>query len=119
MTSPLPGGAQYANVILDSNGNGTAQCGPGRVREHWQISGVAVAVNTQNKEASCSVYIGSNPDRTSFVGNTITGSSGDTCGTAGIDIQPGQFVFAVWTGGDPGATATLTAFGTYTIGSPQ
>lgn len=118
MISPLPGGAQYASVTLDGNGNGTAQSGPGRVREHWQVSGAAVAVNTQNKEASCSIYIGSNADSTSFVGNTITGSSGDTCGCAGIDIQPGQFVFAIWEAGDPGSTGTLTVFGTYSIGSP-
>jgi hypothetical protein len=116
--APLPGGAQYGTAILNGSGNGTAQIGPSRVREHWQVSGAAVKVSTQEAEASCSLYVGSTVDSSTFVGNTITGSSGDTCGLAGIDIQPGQYVFAVWDGGDPGSTATLTVFGTFTIGTP-
>jgi hypothetical protein len=118
VTQPLPGGAQYGTVILDSSGNGTAQVGPSRVREHWQVSGAAVRVSTQNSQAACALSVGSSPDNSTFVGNTITGSSGDTCGLAGIDIQPGQYVFAVWTGGDPGATGYVTVFGTYSIGAP-
>lgn len=119
MTNPLPGGAQYATTTLTASGNGTAQIGPSRVREHWQVSAVAVSVATQVKEASCSVYIGTAVSPTTFVGNTATGSSGDTCGCGGIDIQPGMFIFAVWENGDAGEIATATVFGTYTIGSPS
>jgi hypothetical protein len=118
LTQPLPGGAQYASTVLSVSGNGTAQIGPSRVREHWQVSAVAVSVATQVKEASCSVYIGTSVGPTTFVGNTATGSSGDTCGCGGIDIQPGTFIYAVWDNGDSGETATMTVFGTYTIGSP-
>lgn len=117
--APFPGGAQYASTTLDASGNGTAQVGPARVREHWQVQAVGVAVETQAAQATCSVYIGTAVGATSFVGNTTTGSSGDTCGCGGIDIQPGQFIFAVWEGGDPGSVATATVFGTYSIGSPS
>jgi hypothetical protein len=119
LTQPLPGGAQHASVTLSGSGNGTAQIGPSRVREHWQVSAVAVSVATQTKEASCSVYIGTSVGPATFVGNTATGSSGDTCGCGGIDIQPGTLIFAVWENGDADETATITVFGTYTIGSPQ
>jgi hypothetical protein len=117
--NPFPGGAQYASVTLNGSGDGTAQLGPSRVREHWQIAAVGVSVATDNAEASCAIYIGSAIGGFSFVGNTATGSSGDTCGCGGFDIQPGQFVFAVWEGGDPQEQATMAIFGTYTIGSPQ
>jgi len=116
---PFPGGAQYVEVTLDDNGNGTAQIGPQRVREHWQVTGVGVSVATDVSQANCSVYIGSGPIPSNFVGNTITGSSGDTCNCGGIDIQPGQSIYAVWTGGDPGQIATMAVFGTYTIGQPS
>lgn len=115
---PFPGGAQYQSVTLDGSGNGTANLGPVRVREHWQIQGVGVKASSNVNEASCSIYIGTSVSEATFVGNTLTGSSGDTCGCAGMDIQPGQQVFAVWEGGDAGATATMTIFGTYSIGSP-
>jgi hypothetical protein len=115
---PFPGGAQYATTTLNSSGNGTASAGPTRVREHWQIQGVAVSVNTNVNEASCSIYIGTSVNQSTFVGNTVTGSTGDTCGCAGLDIQPGQQVFAVWVGGDDGSVATMTIFGTYSIGAP-
>jgi hypothetical protein len=116
---PFPGGAQYASITLNGSGGGTAQIGPTRVREHWQIQGVAVSVDSDINESACSIYIGTAVGQATFVGNTLTGSAGDTCGCAGMDIQPGQQVFAEWTGGDVGATATMTVFGTYSIGSPS
>ena len=37
------------------------------------------------------------------------------CGAAGQQIVLGQYVYAVWSGGQPGATATLTVNGTQEI----
>jgi hypothetical protein len=116
---PFAGGAQYATVTLNGSGNGTAVLGPQRVREHWQVNGVGVSVATAVNQAKCSIYIGTSPTANNFLGQTATGSSGDTCGAAGMDIQPGQSVFAVWTGGDAGQIATMAVFGTYSIGAPQ
>jgi hypothetical protein len=116
---PLPGGAQAVNVVLDVNGNGIAQLGPTRVREHWQVAGVGVKVGTAVKQAQCSVFIGPSLSSATFLSSTSLGSSGATCGVAGQDIQSGQLIFAQWTGGDAGATATMTVFGTYSIGVPS
>lgn len=116
---PFPGGAQFVSITLSNpGGNGTAQIGPQRVKEHWQITGVGVAVSTQMTQAQCSVYIGSTASAATFLGSTQNGSSGDTCAVANMDIQPGQYVFAVWSNGDAGSTATMTVFGTYSIGAP-
>lgn len=127
VSRPFPGGGQFASVTLDANGNGIAQLGPQRVREHWQVTNAAVKVAgtvLQNgmlvpkNQAQCSVYFGTALASSTFLGNTASGSTGDTCGV-GQDLQTGQSVFAQWNGGDPGAVATLTVFGTYSIGAPQ
>lgn len=116
---PLPGNPLTANVLLDVNGNGNIQIGPGRVREHWQVTSVGVSVATNKAEAQCSVNVGTPPANPSnFFGQTATGSTGDTC-AVGIDIQTGQFIMVTWTGGDPGELATATVYGTYTIGAPN
>jgi hypothetical protein len=104
---------------LDGNGDGTTSVGPSIVKEHWQPSAAVVSVATQTKQAQCSVYVGTSVQDGTLQGTTATGSSGDTCGFAGLDIQPGNRIWAVWTGGDPGSTATLVANGTRTIGAPE
>lgn len=109
---------QFTSVTLDGSGNGRAAIGPQRVKEHWQVASASVSVATNNAEASCSVYLGSTADATTFLSNTATGSSGDTCSISGIDMQPGMLVTAIWSGGDPGARATVVVKGTYTLGSP-
>ena len=104
------------STILDNNGNGSVSLGPVYVREHFQVTSASVQVSTANKEAQCSVYVGSTIISNTFFGTTQTGSTGDTC-AIGQDIQTGQQVFAVWTGGDAGSTATMTLNGTRTIGA--
>lgn len=86
------------------------------MREHWQVDSVAVKVSTNVNEATAEVDIGA-PGGLQTMGVTSTGSTGDTCGV-GQDIQTGQVITATWSGGDAGATAIMTVFGTYTIGAP-
>jgi hypothetical protein len=115
-TQPLN---RFASVTLDGSGNGIASLGPVRVREHWQLAYAAVAVATHVLEAQCQLYIGPAANAANFVSQTVTGSTGDTCALGGVDIQPGQQVFAKWTGGDANKIATITVNGTYSIGGPQ
>jgi hypothetical protein len=111
--------ADFATVVLDGSGNGTASLGPTRVREHWQLSAASVFVNQNpTNQAQCQLYVGSTPTIQNFTSQTVTGSSGDTCGLGGIDIQSGMKVWAKWTGGDAGQTAIVTLIGTFTIGAP-
>jgi hypothetical protein len=119
--TPKPLSQPFATVILDGSGNGVASLGPQRVREHWQPTGASVSVATQTNEAQCSIFMGTTMNATTFLGQTATGSSGDTCGFAGgnQDMQTGMKIFAQWKGGDPGSVATVIVNGTYTIGAPS
>jgi|SRR5215469_11067979 len=121
MSTPRPilGSPISVTVVLDGSGNGVASLGPARIREHWQLTSAAVRVATNTAEATCDIYVGSGINQTTFFAHSILGSTGDTCGFGGLDIQPGMRVFANWLGGDAGQIATLTIQGTYTVGSPQ
>jgi hypothetical protein len=112
-TQPLD---QYDSVVLDSNGDGYAELGPTRVKEHWQPISVYAAVNTQVKQATAVLYVGTSIQNSSQSATTALGSSGDTCGTPGLDLPAGYKLFVQWTGGDAGATATMHALGTITFG---
>lgn len=102
---------RFANVTLDANGNGTVSLGPSVVREFWKPTGATVSVSTQNREASCSLYLGATLTGAQKLGATSTGSTGDTYGFADFEMVPGQVLFAQWSGGDAGATATLNVYG--------
>jgi len=110
-----------AQVTLDGSGNGTAILGPQRVREHWQPTSASVSVATNTLEAQCSVFMGATANASTLLGQTATGSTGDTCGFAGgnQDMQTGMVITAIWKGGDPGSVATVVVNGTYTIGAPS
>ena len=123
MGATRPLAQPFAQVTLDSNGNGIANIGPVVSRQHWQLISASVKTTqtpgTVTNDALCDLYVGSNVNQGTFVSHSITGSSGDTCGLGGQDIQPGMQVWAVWTGGDAGATAVLTISGTYSSGAPS
>lgn len=106
---------EIRQVSLNGAGNGTASVGPFG-REIWHPATVSIKVSTNTNEAQCSIYTGSDTTDRNFVDGTFSGSSGDsTDKLAGQDVTPGNQVFAVWTGGDANALATLSIQGTKTI----
>jgi hypothetical protein len=108
----------YASVILNGSGNGTAKIGPATAREVWHPANVHVSANVGNvtNEAACIVYVGDAVGPNNFRDGTLSGSSGDTTDAVNADeIGPGQYIFAVWSGGDPGARGTMVITGTKDI----
>lgn len=103
-----------AQVTLDGSGNGTARTGPLSARETWHPATASVRASSAVSEATCLTYIGDSPTQANFIDGTFSGSSGDsTDRVAGVpNIKTGWYVWAVWAGGDPGATATLNVNGT-------
>lgn len=92
-------------------GNGTAKIGPISAREVWYPETVSVNVNQNpTNEATCQVFTGDANTRR-LRDNTFTGSSGDSTSNVGGAIRCGEFVWAVWTGGDSGQVATVTVVG--------
>jgi hypothetical protein len=108
--------SQSMSKALDASGNGTIQMGPLSAREVWSPQNVSVSVSTNTLEAFCKIYIGDTPLQRNFIDGTYSGSSGDgSSRVANSIVKSGQYVWAVWTGGDPLSMATLLVTGTKTV----
>lgn len=99
-------------VRLDGSGNGTASIGPLGAREKWHPANIQVSASSNVLEAQCNIYVGDGPRPDTNIGGTFSGSSGDTLDSVTVEVGVGWKVWAVWTGGDPTATATLNVMGT-------
>lgn len=105
-----------ATVVLDGSGNGRCKVGPAGARELWSPAVASVSVATNTAEAQCRIYIGDTPTPANFIDGTLDGSTGDsTDRVSGSQVPLGWFIWAVWSGGDPGSVATLNVTGTRTI----
>ena len=103
-------------VSLNGSGAGTAKVGPLTAREVWNPSNVHVSVATHTNEATCNIYVGEDASQKNFRDATFTGSSGDSSDAISSDVvSVGHFIWAVWTGGDPGSQAIMRVTGTKTI----
>lgn len=101
-------------VTLNGSGAGQAQIGPALPGEVWQVPGLtaAVSASSNTNEATGKIYAGGGVSGSTFVDGTTWGSTGDSTSKFANPVYAGQQVFAVWTGGDPGAIATLVITGT-------
>jgi len=100
-----------AYVTLDENGDGTAYTGPLSPGEVWTGLTVSVSVATNVNEAQCLVYSGAAATPGYFSDGTLFGSTGNSTQNC-ADVKVGGNIWAVWTGGDPGAKATVVITGT-------
>ncbi len=105
------------SVTLNASGAGTVQLGP-QAAEIWELSSVGITVPSASlsQPPQCNVYAGSSPTPGFFVDGTYNGQLNNSGKVHGTTIFPGQAVFAVFSGGTPGNTATLSVFGTRTRG---
>ena len=107
---------ESATVTLNGAGAGTAKLGPISAREVWTPSRIAVKASSATSEAQCLIYVGDQAIDSNFIDGTFSGSSGDaTDAAAAAQIKVGAWIWAKWTGGDAGATATLTVTGTKAV----
>jgi hypothetical protein len=103
------------SVTLDSGGNGTVQAGPSSPGEQWQLAIASVSVSSNASEAQCKVYLGADTTQANYADGTLSGSTGDSTDAVSYPLNPGQSIWAVWAGGDAGATATLVLQGQRTL----
>lgn len=114
-TLPL---SESGEVTLDASGNGTVQIGPDGSGETWLPTIASVKCSSNTAEAACKIYAGHHVSDQNYIDGTLSGSTGDSTGNiAGIQVAVTRqrYVWAVWTGGDPGAQATLRLSGTKEI----
>jgi hypothetical protein len=102
-------------ITLDASGNGTAKIGPTSHGEAWNPVTTSVKCSTSVQEAACKIYAGDSPIDRNFVDATLSGSTGDRTGSISGPIRMPNSIFAVWSGGDVGATATIRVVGTKDI----
>lgn len=106
---------ESGSVTLDGSGNGTVRIGPDEPAARWLPTNASVSVTTAVLEASAKIYAGPAAVQQYFVDATFTASSGDASDRiTGKVISRTQlpYVFAVFSGGDPGSQATLIITGT-------
>lgn len=106
MSQALPFRAAYT-VVLNGSGNGTIRWSPSQ--GSWLVQQCAATVTTSTNEPEFSTFIDG-----MFVGGSYSGSkTNDTTFNQTVVAQ--QALSATWTGGDPGATATLIISGVKTV----
>jgi hypothetical protein len=107
--------AAHASVVLDSSGNGTAEIGPASPGEVWFPTSTSITC-TGSIPATGSptlfIYAGNGISPASFIDSTYNVTSAASSLISGKTLYPGQQVYAVWSDGPPGGTATLAVNGT-------
>lgn len=109
MALPL---SEFASVVLNGSGAGTARVGPAAHGVTWRPTVASVKVSTATLSPICNLFVGATATDDNFVDGSYTGEKNSTDAVAGQELVLGQYVFAVWSGGDPGAQATVTVSGT-------
>lgn len=112
MNLPL---SEFASVVLDGAGAGTAKVGPKAHGVTWRPTVAAVRV-TGTGNPTCKLYAGSDTSDGNFIDGTYTGGQNASDAIAGQVIVLGDYVWAVWTGGTAATQATLTVTGTKDVG---
>lgn len=91
-------------TTLNASGAGEVSLKPPQYNQTWKVSLAAVSVSSAVLEPECRLYQDGR-----FIGGTYSGSLDST--DLNVTLQSNQSIKAVWTGGDTGATATLTLQG--------
>jgi hypothetical protein len=106
-----------ATVKLDSSGNGAVQLGP-QGSYVWELGAIAISTLNQSQTIvpSGTVYAGSAATAGYFVDDTFDARGNTTLKASGQTLYPGQYVFAQFSGGVPGDTATLRVSATQKTG---
>lgn len=104
-----------ASVTLSGAGGGTVTVGPALPGVSWEPSTVAVLVQPASTTVVSSFLLYNGPAQPgNFIGGTYTGDNNST----DVAVPPmfaGAVLTGVWTGGNPGALATMTVTGTQNI----
>jgi len=92
-----------------------AQIGPSGLGQSWALDQCYLSTSIGQLDTSqCTVYVGPLALPTYAVTGSLQGGSSQF-GLGGLGLADGWFVWALWTGGTPGAQAYLRATGAKTV----
>lgn len=100
----------FGSVTLSAAGAGTVTLSPDGLT-YWDVTTIAVHVSSNTSEPTAQVYIGAQ-DAGRLIGATYTGSLDSSDGNWRVNTS--QPLICARSGGDAGATATLSVLGTRT-----
>jgi hypothetical protein len=102
-------------VTFTAAGTALAFCGPASSGDSWSLDQCFVSTSVgQLDAAQCVVYVGPLPLAQQAVTGSLAGG-GSQFGLGGLGLQFGWFVWAVWSGGTPGAGGVLRVTGSKTV----
>lgn len=106
--------SEFAVVTLDAQGAGTVRLGPNAHGVVWrpQVVSIKMTGTIPINLATVFVYAGSTPTIDNFVDATYDVTSASTGNVVGQELRLGQYVYGVWSGGNPLAQATVLVYGT-------
>jgi hypothetical protein len=109
--------SDFVQITLDGTGAGVARLGPRAHGQTWRptVASIKMTGPTPAGQATCFLYAGGAATDANFLDSTYDVANDSTDRLSGQVLDLGQYVFAVWSGGNPGATATLTVNGTKVI----
>jgi hypothetical protein len=106
-------------AIFGAGGAAQTQCGPSGLGQSWSLDQAYLSTSVGVLDpAECSLYVGpyipGGPPQTYL---TVAGLSGggNQFALGGVGLADGWVVYAVWSGGTPGAFAYLRVTGTKTV----
>lgn len=113
---PLTGGQGTAKV--SAAGAATISVGPAALGTVWYPAQVTVQTTSGVNDAStCNIYLGPAGVPVTLVATIYPGGIG-TAAVAVPSMTPGQYLIAVWSGGNSGDTASMNVIGTATAVMP-
>jgi hypothetical protein len=97
------------SVVLNAQGAGTVRLQNNKPFQKWKIDRLAVTTTTNTNEPQVKVYLDSVSEG-NLLDGTYTGSNDST--DINTSLLTGQSLVVVWSGGDSGAVATASIYGT-------
>lgn len=108
LRSPLVGVVGQALVV---GGAATVTIGPQGLGTRWYpVQAIITTTSGANDASTCQLFMGT-VALANLIGGTSYAGGGDTFGLSGTAMQPGDYLIAVWAGGNNGDTATLRVSG--------
>jgi hypothetical protein len=104
---------ESASVTLDAFGNGKVTLGPVNQFQVWYVTNEGTTVSSNVNEPTFRYYRSNGLSAGAFVAGSNQGSADSD--DSPVTLYPGQKLTGLWSGGDPGATATFTLQGTMTL----
>jgi hypothetical protein len=103
--------AQAVSVTLSGAGAGEAGLTPPS-GVMWQLSLASVSIPAPVLIPQVILSTGNSNGPLTLIDSSYAGASASSGKVSGLPLYPGQWIWAAWTGADPGAVATLQVYGT-------